>query len=272
MLVLTGAGDKAFCAGGDLKEMADDRACGVPPADFLPYLQRTVQTDKPVIAAVNGVAFAGGFLLAQMCDLVIAADHARFAITEAKVGPRVAVGGAAAVADPAARRDGAAGHGRADHARSAPTRSGSSTRSCRPRSCATPPRAMAGRIAANAPLSVARGQAARLPGGRAGLGRRRSTRRTRSTSPSTSARTRRRDRARSGRSAPPAGRAADGGSAGGVELGAQLGAPDLAADGLRQLVDEVDLARVLVRRGQLPACAPAAPRPARPRPRSRGRG
>jgi enoyl-CoA hydratase/carnithine racemase len=39
-----------------------------------------------VIAAVNGVAFAGGFLLAQMCDLVIAADHARFAITEAKVG------------------------------------------------------------------------------------------------------------------------------------------------------------------------------------------
>ncbi|MFX8793709.1 enoyl-CoA hydratase/isomerase family protein, partial [Acinetobacter baumannii] len=45
-----------------------------------------VSTDKPVIAAVNGVAFAGGFLLAQMCDLVIAADHARFAITEVKVG------------------------------------------------------------------------------------------------------------------------------------------------------------------------------------------
>jgi enoyl-CoA hydratase/carnithine racemase len=59
---------------------------GVPPADFLPYLQRSVKTDKPVIAAVNGVAFAGGFLLAQMCDLVIAADHAKFAITEAKVG------------------------------------------------------------------------------------------------------------------------------------------------------------------------------------------
>ena len=41
---------------------------------------------KPTIAAVNGVAFAGGFLLAQMCDLVVAADTARFAITEAKVG------------------------------------------------------------------------------------------------------------------------------------------------------------------------------------------
>jgi enoyl-CoA hydratase/carnithine racemase len=85
VLILTGAGDKAFCAGGDLKEMSDT-ALKVPPPDFLPYLQRTVKTDKPVIAAVNGVAFAGGFLLAQMCDLVIAADHAKFGITEAKVG------------------------------------------------------------------------------------------------------------------------------------------------------------------------------------------
>lgn len=85
VLVLTGAGGKAFCAGGDLKEMAG-AAMRIPPPDFLPYLQRTVHTDKPVIAAVNGVAFAGGFLLAQMVDLVIAADHAKFAITEAKVG------------------------------------------------------------------------------------------------------------------------------------------------------------------------------------------
>jgi len=85
VLVLTGAGEKAFCAGGDLKEMSS-MSLRVPPPDFLPYLQRTVKTDKPVIAAVNGVAFAGGFLLAQMADLVIAADHARFAITEARVG------------------------------------------------------------------------------------------------------------------------------------------------------------------------------------------
>jgi enoyl-CoA hydratase/carnithine racemase len=85
VLILTAAGDKAFCAGGDLKEMSAT-ALKVPPPDFLPYLQRTVKTDKPVIAAVNGVAFAGGFLLAQMCDLVIAADHAQFGITEAKVG------------------------------------------------------------------------------------------------------------------------------------------------------------------------------------------
>lgn len=85
VLVLTGAGEKAFCAGGDLKEMSAS-SLQVPPPDFLPYLQRTIKTDKPVIAAVNGVAFAGGFLLAQMVDLVIAADHAKLAITEAKVG------------------------------------------------------------------------------------------------------------------------------------------------------------------------------------------
>ncbi|MBI5257905.1 MAG: enoyl-CoA hydratase/isomerase family protein [Burkholderiales bacterium] len=83
--ILTGAGDKAFCAGMDLKEAA---ATGlrVPPRDMLPVLGDVEQVSKPVIAAVNGVAYAGGFLFAQMCDLCIAAEHARFAITEAKVG------------------------------------------------------------------------------------------------------------------------------------------------------------------------------------------
>jgi enoyl-CoA hydratase/carnithine racemase len=85
VLVLTGAGDKAFCAGGDLKEMAEV-ALEVPPPDFVPIFGRNVEVPKPTIAAVNGVAFAGGFLLAQSCDLCVAADHARFGITEAKVG------------------------------------------------------------------------------------------------------------------------------------------------------------------------------------------
>jgi enoyl-CoA hydratase/carnithine racemase len=85
VLVLTGAGDRAFCAGGDLKEMAAD-ALQVPPPDFLPQPGRNIDVGKPVIAAVNGVAYAGGFLLAQNCDLVVAADTARFAITEVKVG------------------------------------------------------------------------------------------------------------------------------------------------------------------------------------------
>ncbi|WP_326949141.1 enoyl-CoA hydratase-related protein [Amycolatopsis sp. NBC_01307] len=85
VLVLTGAGDKAFCAGGDLKEMAET-ALEIPPPDFLPQFGRNIDVPKPTIAAVNGVAYAGGFLLAQQCDLVVAAAHARFAVTEVKVG------------------------------------------------------------------------------------------------------------------------------------------------------------------------------------------
>ncbi len=83
--ILTGSGDKAFCAGMDLK-MAAAMQLKVPPRDMLPVLGDTVQVSKPTIAAVNGVALAGGWLFAQMCDLCIAAEHASFGITEAKVG------------------------------------------------------------------------------------------------------------------------------------------------------------------------------------------
>jgi len=83
--ILTGAGDRAFCAGGDLKEMTDKRL-GVPPRDMFPVPGDTIELTKPTIAAVNGVAFAGGWMIAQACDLCVASANARFAITEVKVG------------------------------------------------------------------------------------------------------------------------------------------------------------------------------------------
>jgi enoyl-CoA hydratase/carnithine racemase len=84
-LVLTGAGDAAFSAGADLKEMASV-GMGVPPRDFVPQIGVNIEVPKPTIAAVNGAAYAGGFLLAQMCDLCIASENARFAVAEARVG------------------------------------------------------------------------------------------------------------------------------------------------------------------------------------------
>lgn len=81
--ILTGAGDQAFCAGMDLKEAAERKLQVTPP---LPILGDTIRVTKPVIAAVNGHTYAAGWLLAQMCDLAIAADTAKFGITEAKVG------------------------------------------------------------------------------------------------------------------------------------------------------------------------------------------
>lgn len=85
VLVLTGAGDKAFCAGGDLKEMSAS-ALTIPPVDYVPQFGRNITVDKPTIAAVNGVAFAGGFLLAQTCDLCVATTTAQFGITEIRIG------------------------------------------------------------------------------------------------------------------------------------------------------------------------------------------
>lgn len=83
--ILTGAGDNAFCAGGDLKEMTELRMA-VPPRDMFPLPWDTLEISKPTIAAVNGSAFAGGFMIAQACDLCVASTRAQFAITEVRVG------------------------------------------------------------------------------------------------------------------------------------------------------------------------------------------
>ena len=83
--ILTGSGEKAFCAGGDLKEMVE-RRLAVPPRDMFPVPGDNIELSKPTIAAVNGVAFAGGWMIAQACDLCVASTRAQFAITEVKVG------------------------------------------------------------------------------------------------------------------------------------------------------------------------------------------
>lgn len=82
--VLTGAG-RVFCAGGDLKEMVQT-GMTVPPRDMFPLPYDTIELTKPTIAAVNGAAFAGGWMIAQACDLCVASTTATFAVTEVKVG------------------------------------------------------------------------------------------------------------------------------------------------------------------------------------------
>ncbi len=88
--IITGAGDKAFSAGNDLKYHAELRAKtgGRPqsPTKGFGGLTNRHDLDKPVIAAVNGVAMGGGFEIALACDIIIASDQAKFALPEPRVG------------------------------------------------------------------------------------------------------------------------------------------------------------------------------------------
>ena len=95
--IVTGAGDKAFSAGNDLKYHAELRAKTGgrpihPPMGFGGLTNR-LDLDKPVIAAVNGVAMGGGFEIALASDIIIASDQAKFALPEPRVGLAAAAGG-----------------------------------------------------------------------------------------------------------------------------------------------------------------------------------
>ena len=90
--ILTGDGMKAFCAGLDLKEQAAEGGLKAPPTGFGGLTART-ELFKPVIAAVNGYAFGGGFELALACDLIVASVNAVFALPEPRVGLAALGGG-----------------------------------------------------------------------------------------------------------------------------------------------------------------------------------
>ena len=88
VVALTGAGDRAFCAGGDQKQRQETGDYGPTESGIFEVetLHRIIRDiPKPVVAAVNGVAIGGGHVLQVLCDLTIAADHARFG----QAGPRV---------------------------------------------------------------------------------------------------------------------------------------------------------------------------------------
>lgn len=90
--IVTGAGEKAFCAGHDLKQQASGGGLVTPPMGFGGLTGRFDLT-KPVIAAVNGVAMGGGFELALACDIIVASAKAAFALPEPRVGLAALAGG-----------------------------------------------------------------------------------------------------------------------------------------------------------------------------------
>ncbi|GAA4063638.1 enoyl-CoA-hydratase DpgD [Actinomadura miaoliensis] len=101
VVVLTGAGDRAFSVGQDLKERARLTREGAPPTTFgsrgqpgWPRLTERFALTKPVVARVNGYALGGGFELALACDIIVASERAVFALPEARLGLVPGAGGA----------------------------------------------------------------------------------------------------------------------------------------------------------------------------------
>jgi enoyl-CoA hydratase len=91
-MVITGS-DKAFAAGADIKEMAERAFIEVYLGDFAADWHRVAEARKPVIAAVAGFALGGGCELAMQCDIIIAADNAKFGQPEIKLGIIPGIGG-----------------------------------------------------------------------------------------------------------------------------------------------------------------------------------
>ncbi len=89
VIILTGAGDRAFCAGADLNQFVEDIPIDTRAANlhaFVDLFSTMHHATKPIIGAVKGHALAGGLGLALSCDIVIAADHATFGTPEIGIG------------------------------------------------------------------------------------------------------------------------------------------------------------------------------------------
>ena len=90
--IITGAGEKAFSSGNDLKYMGTGKPIWIPETGFAGLTHRKSRL-KPVIAAVNGYAFGGGLEIALACDIIVADESAKFALPEVKTGLIAAAGG-----------------------------------------------------------------------------------------------------------------------------------------------------------------------------------
>ena len=91
--IVTGAGDRAFSAGNDLRYQAEGGDRSAMPSSGFGGLTSRWDLDKPVIAAVNGVAMGGGFEIALACDIIVASENALLALPEPKVGLAALAGG-----------------------------------------------------------------------------------------------------------------------------------------------------------------------------------
>lgn len=91
--IVTGAGERAFCVGTDLKSLAKTGDYAYPPGGFAGITKR-FDLWKPVIAAVNGLCLGGGVEIVAACDLAVASEHAEFALPEPRVGLAALGGGA----------------------------------------------------------------------------------------------------------------------------------------------------------------------------------
>jgi E-phenylitaconyl-CoA hydratase len=97
VIILTGAGDRAFCTGSDLKKTLhvpmNFAAQTLGDRESVETAGRSIETDKPTICAINGFAVGGGLELAMACDIRIAADTARLGLTEVRIGSIPGSGG-----------------------------------------------------------------------------------------------------------------------------------------------------------------------------------